>query len=95
MPIVGKSVESTQLAFNSSTPTTVTFRVGSVSSIIRRLVITADADVYINFDADAANTNFMLSPNCGPISINQVAFTTISAMGVSGVGNLYILAIRD
>jgi hypothetical protein len=37
----------------------------------------------------------MLSPNCGPISINQVAFTTISAMGVSGVGNLYILAIRD
>jgi hypothetical protein len=95
MPVVGKSVESTQLAFTAGSPVSVTFHVGTVSSIIRRLVLASDADVYINFDATADNTNFVLSPNCGPISINQIAFTTISAQGVSGAGTLHILAIRD
>jgi len=95
MAIVGKSIESTQIAFNSSTATDVTFRVGVVSTSVKHLVITTDVDVYLNFDGAADNTCFLLTPGCGQFSIDNISFTTISALGVNSDGSLYILAMRD
>ena len=95
MPVVGKSIESTQLDFSSGSPTQVTFRVGAVSTVVRRLVVRTDADVYIKFDDDASDTNFILTPGCGQISIDNIDFTTISAQGVNSGGTLYILAMRS
>ena len=94
MAVVGKNIESVQLDFAAGSPTDLTFRAGTISTIVRRLVISTDVDVYINFDADADDTNFILTPGCGQISIDNIDFTTISAQGVNGAGTLYLLAIR-
>lgn len=94
MPVVGKSVESLSIDFNGSTATTTTFRVGPVSTVIKRLVISTDADVYLNFDADADDTCFVLTPGCGQFPIDNIPFTTLSVLGVNGGGTVYVLAIR-
>ena len=94
MAVVGKNIESVQLDFAAGSPAALTFRAGTISTIVRRLVISTDVDVYINFDADADDTNFILTPGCGQISIDNIDFTTISAQGVNGAGKLYLLAIR-
>lgn len=95
MPVAGKSIESLQVDFTAGSPTTLDFRSGTVSTIIRRLVVSTDADVYINFDADADDTNFVLTPGCGQISIDNITFTKLSAMGVNGGGTIYVLALRS
>ena len=94
MPVTGKSVESLQIAFTSGSPTTTTFRVGTVNTVVKRLVISTDADVYLNFNEDADDTNFVLTPGCGQISIDNIPFTTLSVLGVNGGGTIYVLAIR-
>jgi hypothetical protein len=94
MPVVGKTIESVQLAFTAGSPATTDFRT-STRGLVRRLVISTDADCYLNFDAEADDTNFVLTPGCGQISIDNIHFTNISALGVNGGGNIYILAMRD
>lgn len=94
MPVVGARVESTQLDFVTGSPTTETFRVGTVSSMCRRLLVTTTTDCYLHFDADADDTCFVLQAGC-PMEIDNVSFTTISARGVTAAGTLYILAVRD
>jgi hypothetical protein len=95
MPISGTTIESTQLAFTTGGAADVNFRQGEVSIRVRRLVLSCDADVYINFDEAADNTCFVLTPGCGQISIDNITFTTLSALGVNAGGTLYILAMRD
>ena len=95
MAINGTSIESLQLGYTSGSPTTLNFKTGTVSSPIIRLIISTDADVYINFDADADDTNFVLTPGCGQISIDNIAFTKFSAQGVNGGGTIYLLALRS
>jgi len=95
MPVTGTSVESLQLDFTSGSPASIDFRSGTVSTAVHRLVISTDADVYINFDADAVDTNFILTPGCGQISIDNIKFTSFSALGVNGSGTVYILALRS
>ena len=94
MPVVGKTIESLQLDFTTGGAAEVDFRTAT-RGLIRRLVISTDADVYINFDADADNTNFVLTPGCGQISVDNIHFTKISALGATSGGTLYLLAMRD
>jgi hypothetical protein len=94
MPIVGQSIESTQLDFVSGSATSETFRLGTVSNTVRRLTLTTDTDVYINFDEDADDTCFVLQPGC-PLVFDSLTFTIISAQGVNSGGTLYILAQRN
>lgn len=93
MPVANKRVESTQLDFTQGSSASVDFRTANYGLVVR-LVLTTSSDVYINFDADANDTNFVLQPGC-PLEMNDIHFTTLSANGVSSAGTLYILAMRD
>ena len=95
MPVTGHSIESLQLSFGTGSPTELNFKVGVVNLPVRRLIINTDSDVYLNFDGAADSSCFILTPGCGQISIDNIIFTTMSAMGVNGAGNLYILALRN
>ena len=95
MAVNGTAIESLQLDFTSGSPTDLSFRVGTVSTSVRRLIISTSADVYLHFDSAADDTCFVLTPGCGQISIDNIAFTTISALGVNGGGTIYLLALRN
>ena len=57
MAIVGsKRIESANLAFTSGSSATA-----NLTGLCRRLLLATDADVYINFDADADDTCFVLA----------------------------------
>jgi hypothetical protein len=93
MPVVGKTVESTQLDFTAGSASSDTFRVGTVSTVIKSLTLTTTADVYVNFNADADDTCFVVQAGC-PLTLENLPCTTISALGVTGGGTLYLLAVR-
>jgi len=93
MPITGKQIESAQIAFTTGPATSVTFRVGLVSTNMTRITLACDADCFINFDDVADNTCFVLQAGC-PTVLDTCNFTTLSVLGASSGGTLYILAQR-
>jgi hypothetical protein len=91
MAILGnKRIESAQLTFTDGASSTANF-----TGLCRRILLATDADVYINFDADADSTCFVLSPSNCQVYMNDMHFTTINAKGVSGSGTLYVIASRE
>jgi len=57
------------------------------------VVLKTTADVYIAFDRAANSDDFVLQSTDGAIWF-PVEFTRVSALGVSGSGTLYIIALR-
>jgi len=91
MAIVGtKRIESAQLSFTTGSSVTA-----NLTGLCRRVLLATDADVYINFDADADTTCFVLSPSNCQVYMDNMHFTTINARGVSGEGTLYLIASRE
>ena len=52
------------------------------------------ADVYVAFDRPAQSGDFLLASTDGVVSFEGVKGTSISALGVSGGGTLYIMGTR-
>jgi hypothetical protein len=92
MAIVGKTVESIALAFTTSASAQANFKTAT-AGLIRACVLATDADVYINFDAAADDTNFILQPGV-PLHIHDIQFTTLAVKGVNDAGTMYVLAMR-
>jgi hypothetical protein len=91
MAVVGtKRIESAQLTFTSGASAPL-----DMTGLCRRVLLTTDADTYINFDAEADSTCYVLSPGQCQVYMDNVHFTTINAKGVSGGGTLYVLASRE
>lgn len=88
-----KSIRSVNLDFDNSTASEYDFNSVSAGSSVQRLVLKTDSDVYINFDADADDTCFLLQASDDPIAVVGQA-TKVSALGRVGSGTLYIIGMN-
>jgi len=90
-----RKIVSAQLDFETGQAEGFDFNVpNGPGASVQRLILKADADVYIAFEGDAANTeSFLLEASDEPVYIDcQVSI--ISALGKTQSGKLYILGIR-
>jgi len=91
MAISTKADESAQqekISFNSSNSTEVDFE-----TLCTAIILKTDADVYIAFDREATNDDFLLEVTDLVVNF-PVNFTKVSALGASGTGNLSIIGLR-
>lgn len=83
------ALESLQIDFNSSNPVEEDFL-----NLVKRVILSTNADVYIAFDTSANSDDFLLVPADGILEIDNAQFTRLSALGASSNGTLYVIASR-
>jgi len=81
------AAESESISFNASSAKEANFEAKA-----KWVVLSTTASVHIAFDRPANSDDFMLPANA--VVEFPVEFTRVSALGVSGSGTLYILALR-
>lgn len=62
-------------------------------SLCTGVMVSADADCFIDFDRVSTTGSFLIKANFPPVYI-PAKFTQIHAITSSGTANLYVLAIR-
>ena len=88
MTIVDKTSDQEQIAFVNTQSKEADFQV-----LAKRFMLKTTADCYIAFDRPANAGDMVLASTDSVVYFESPA-TRVSAMGVSGSGTLYVIAIR-
>ena len=90
------AIKSAKLAFTNSQAAIFNLNddpeVGGMGGQALRVILKSDADCYIGFDTAANTDDYLIEASDDPIAVfGQVS--KISALGKTGAGNLYIIAM--
>lgn len=94
-------VETQQLSFNNTTDSYATFGldIQAKGSGVQRILVRSSADCYVDFDKAATTGASMLikssDGHLADFDFHGGSVLTVHAIGSSGSGTLYIVAIRN